>query len=54
MKHKRKRNLIKKAIELSVVMDMDIYMVLRDRDTGKYSQYTSATQSGGLFTIDKV
>ena len=41
LKSKRKRNLIKKAIELSQMLDMDILMVLKCRDTGKVTVYES-------------
>ena len=41
LKGKRKRNLIKKAIELSKMLDMDTLIVFRDIDTGKITQYNS-------------
>ena len=37
LKHKRKQNLIKKGIELNKVFEMDVLIVLRDRDTGRFS-----------------
>ena len=33
LKSKRKRNLIKKAIELSKMLDMNIFIVFQDLDT---------------------
>jgi len=41
LKGKRKRNLIKKAIELSQMLDMDMLIVFRDIDTGKMTLYNS-------------
>ena len=41
LKGKRKRNLIKKAIELSQMLEMDMLIVFRDLDTGKITQYNS-------------
>ena len=53
LKCKRKRNLIKKAIELTNMLDMDIVMVMRDRDTGKLTKYTSGNMIKGHFTLQK-
>ena len=58
LKGKRKRNLIKKAIELSQMLDMEMCMVFRDIDTGKISLYSSgskvASSSGrSLFSLEK-
>ena len=53
LKSKRKRNLIKKAIELSKMLDMDMLMVFKDHDTGKVSQYTSGDKKTGRYTLDK-
>ena len=44
------RNLIKKAIELSQMCDLDISMVIRDKEMDKYTLYTSGTKQKGLFT----
>ena len=41
MKGKRRRSLIKKAIELSKMLEMDIMMVMRCRDTGRVFVYGS-------------
>lgn len=54
LKGKRKRNLIKKAIELSKMLDMDTLIVFRDIDTGKITQYNSGQGGIGrpLFTLE--
>ena len=53
LKSKRKRNIVKKAIELSKMLDMDMLVVFKDKDTGKITQYTSGCKDGDLFTIEK-
>ena len=55
LKGKRKRNLIKKAIELSQMLDMDMCIIFKDIDTGKITQYSSGKKHGsrGLFTLEK-
>ena len=55
LKGKRKRNLIKKAIELSQMLDMDMLVVFRDIDTGKITQYNSGRASDNVrphFTLE--
>lgn len=54
LKCKRKRNIIKKAIELNKMLEMSVYMVLFDRDTGKYFQYASGDARVGHFNLEKV
>ena len=51
-KSKRLRNLIKKAIELSLMCDLDISMIVRDREIGKYTKYQSGNEipEGDVFT----
>lgn len=55
LKSKRKRNIFKKAIELSHMCNMDILILIRDREMDKIFQYSSGQTADGaeLFTIDK-
>ena len=53
LKNKRKRNLIKKAIELSEMLDMDMCIVFKDRDTDNITQYMSGGSRRELFTIER-
>lgn len=53
LKHKRKKNLIKKAIELNKCLEMDVFILMRDRDTGKFSQYASCNDQEGQFTLER-
>ena len=53
LKSKRMRNLIKKAIELSQMCDLDISMVVRDREMDKFTLYNSGTQTKGFFTHEE-
>ena len=41
---KRKRSLIKKAIELSVMCDLDIFMVIFDKKKQKFFELNSSPQ----------
>ena len=52
LKCKRKRNLIKKAIELQKLSDLDICIVIRDREMDKIMQYASGTKDAGLFEVN--
>ena len=54
MKSKRKRNLIKKAIELSKMLDMNIFIVFQDLDTQKLSIYNSGDSQKGHFNLHSV
>lgn len=47
------RNLIKKAIELSQMCDLDISLVVRDREMQKFIQYQSTSAELGTFTPAK-
>jgi len=50
LKSKRKRNLIKKAIELSKMCDLDITIIIKDRELDKIIQYSSGIPESGTFT----
>ena len=53
LKSKRKRNLIKKGIELSKMLDMELMVVFKCKDTGKVTVYSSGETPENLFSIDK-
>ena len=53
LKNKRVKNYIKKGIELAAMLDMDVYLMLNDRDQGRLSQYCSGDSNQGHFTIEK-
>ena len=53
LKNKRMKNYIKKGIELAAMLDMDVYLVLNDKDSGKVSEYTSGDSNRGHFTLDR-
>ena len=39
---------------MNKVFEMDVLIVLRDRDTGKLSQYTSGDKISGHFSLEEV
>lgn len=51
LKSKRTRTLIRKAIEVSQMCNLDVFIVLRDRDFGKVIEYNSISADGQAFTI---
>lgn len=53
LKNKRMKNYVKKGIELAAMLDMDIYLVLYDKDSGKVTEYTSGDDRQGHFTLEK-
>ena len=53
MKSKRKRNLFKKVIELEQMFDLDVCMVIRDRETGRVYQYKGGSEQNGFFDVEK-
>lgn len=56
LKSKRKRTLIRKAIEVSEMCDLDVLIIIRDREMNKVMQYNSSPVNGckkdDVFTID--
>ena len=52
LKSKRKRNLIKKSIELSKMLDMKVLILFKDLDTEKISIYNSGDQATGHFNLE--
>ena len=54
LKSKRKRNLIKKAIELTKMLDMKMFIVFKDLDTHKLSIYNSGDKLQGHFNLASV
>lgn len=52
LKSKRLRNLMKKGIELSQMCDLDIVIVIRDREMEKITQYCSGPDDQ-LFSIEE-
>ena len=54
LKSKRKRNMIKKAIELSHMCNMDILILIRDREMDKMFQYSSGkAEATDFFTVER-
>ena len=53
MKSKRKNNLIKKTIEFEKMFDLDICIIIRDREVNKIYQYMSGQEETGYFNIYK-
>ena len=53
LKSKRKKTLIKKAIEISQLCQVEILLVIADKEMNKMIEYNSGTKKQGLFTIDK-
>ena len=51
-KSKRKKTLIKKAIEISQLCNLGIVLVIHDAEMNKVIQYNSGTSKNGLFTLD--
>ena len=53
IKSKRKRTLLRKAIEVSQLCSLDILIVIRDKETRKIYEYNSGRQENQLFTLKK-
>ena len=58
LKSKRTRTLFRKAIEVSKMCNLDIFILINDRDTFRVTEYNSLTSSSPanqhLFSIDRV
>ena len=52
IKSKRKRTLIRKAIEMSQLCSLEILIVIKDRETSKIIEYNSGKCEAEQFTID--
>lgn len=44
---------MKKGIELSKMCDLDILMIIKDKEMDKITQYCSGEPEKGLFTFDE-
>ena len=53
LKSKRKKTLIKKAIEISQMCQVDILLVIQDSEMNKMIEYNSGTKEKGLYTVDR-
>lgn len=53
LKSKRTRTLIRKAIEVSQLCNLDIHLVMRDRDQNKLIEYSSVDEAENMFTLAK-
>lgn len=49
-KSKRRRNLVKKAMELSIKCELDVFLVIRDQIQKKVTTYESDCIDGSRFT----
>ena len=52
LKSKRTRTLIRKAIEVSQMCDLDVHIVLKDRESNKVIEYSSINADGQSFSIE--
>ena len=53
IKSKRKRTLLRKAIEVSQLCSLDILIIIRDNETRKIYEYNSGKEDHKLFTLQK-
>lgn len=54
LKCKRRRSLLKKSIELTKNFDMNMLVIMQDKDNGKFFQYASGDKDSGYFNLEKV
>ena len=52
MKSKRKNNLFKKSCELEKMFDLDVCLIIRDRECNKVYQFKSGDEQIGYFDIE--
>ena len=53
LKSKRKKTLIKKAIEISQMCQVDVLLVINDPEMNKMIEYNSGSREEGFFTLDR-
>lgn len=53
IKSKRKRTLIRKAIEISQLCSLDILIVIQDSENNKVIEYNSGATIDAMFTIQR-
>ena len=54
LKSKRTRTLLRKAIEVSQMCDLDIHITMQDREFNKVIEYNSLNADGHVFCIEAV
>ena len=52
-KSKRKRNLVKKAIELSQMCEVEVLLLVKDNSYNRVTIYESGATQADRFTVDK-
>ena len=53
LKSKRKKTLIKKAIEISQMCQIDVLLVINDAEMSKMIEYNSGSKATGYFSLDR-
>ena len=53
IKSKRKRTLLRKAIEVSQLCSLDILIIIRDKETNKIIEYSSGKHDTELFSLNE-
>lgn len=54
LKSKRTRTLFRKAIEVSQMCNLDIFILMKDRDSNKVIEYASIDANHQVFTLKNV